>query len=257
MRLASATGALTGALLDFSNSDDAPNAGLTAGAPPNAVQGGAIILAAPTDGVDPTANVCNWGPSELVFAYNAGAAVAPGRLVHLDKNFEISDVPNTGATGRPVYVTLTNFSAGSTTRQGGWLLRSGIAPVQYAVAATTGAVYISATAGQATPTNPMGHKQIVNMTCLIAAASTFTRAVTTQNGSRRVAMTRVTGVYIGQAISGTGIPGGATIAGIEPGGQGVTFSAAATATGTVTGTFTNTGFGICHLDRPFVMGAVS
>lgn len=257
MRLVATSGPLVGRLLDFGASIDVPTTGPAIGGPVSALQGGSMFSAAPSDMPDTTANVANWGPSEVVWAYNTGVAIIPGTLVHLDKDFVISTVPNTGLTGRPVYVALTNFAVGSTTRQGGYLLRAGIAPVKYAVAATAGAVYISATAGQATPTNPTGQKQLGNMTCLIAAASTFTRTVSTTNGQLRVGMTRVTGMYPGQAISGTGIPGGATIASIDPGGQAIFLSAAATATGLVTATLTNTGYGICHLDRPFVMPAVS
>lgn len=258
MRLVATSGPLTGRPLDFSASMDVPDGGPAIGGPTAGLQGGAMLSAAPSDMPDSTANVANWGPSELIYAYSVGAgAIIPGTLVHIDKNFNITTVPNTGLTGRPVYVTLTSFAVGSTTRQGGWLLRAGIAPVKYAVAATAGAVYISATAGQATPTNPTGQKQLGNMTCLIAAASTFTRTVNTLTGQLRVGMTRVTGMYPGQAISGTGIPGGTTIASIDPGGQAIFLSAAATATGLVTATMTNTGYGICHLDRPFVMPAVN
>ncbi len=258
MRLAPIT-LIPGNLLDFSASVDYV-AGSTSGY--EGVAPGTIVLAAPTDGLDTTSNLPNWIVTELIWAVNTSSSTfAPGRLVHIDKNGAILDVPNTANTGRPVYVCLTNFSAGNTTTQGGWLLRRGIAPVSFAVAATAGAVYVGA-AGQATPTAAAG-KQILNATTLIAAAGSFTRTVQTRNGSPFVSMSRVTGVFVGQAISGTGIPASSVVSSIDPGGQGVVIGSAvgtpvnATATGSVTGTFTHTGFGIVQLDNAFVQGQIT
>lgn len=253
MRLAPIDAAV-GQALDFSTSDDTPTTGYTNGGSSPFTPGG-MILAAPIDGVDTGTNVPNWGLCELVYAYNSSTAIVPGTLVVLDKDYNIVVNPATSNTGRPVYVALTNFAAGTTTRQGGWILRSGICPVTFSVAATTGAVY-RGTAGNATPTAAAG-AQILNATTLIAAASAFTRTVTTLNGSKVLKMARTNGVFIGQTISGTGIPGATTVAAVDPSGQAVTLSAAATASGTVTGTFTPTGFGIVHLDRAFVQGQIT
>jgi enoyl-CoA hydratase len=60
----------------------------------------------------------------------------------------------------------------------GWVMRSGLGLVQYAVAATVGAVY-SGGAGQATPTAAAG-RQILNATCLTAATGTITKTAQTQ-----------------------------------------------------------------------------
>jgi hypothetical protein len=254
MRLAP-IGAVSGALLDFSTSVDVPTTGYSGGEASQFTPG-ALIHAAPTDGVDTGTNVPNWGVCELLWVLNSSTAITPGKLVALDKDFNIVVNPVTANTGRPVYVALTSFAAGSTTRQGGWVLRSGIAPVSYSVAATAGPVY-QGTAGNATPTAANG-LQINNSTCLIAAASAFTRAgCTTQNGGLFLKMPRVNGCFIGQAVSGTGIAASSTVSSIDPGGLGVTLNNAMTATGTVTATFTPTGFGIVHLDRPFVQGQVA
>lgn len=253
MRLAP-IGALTGALLDFSTSVDVPTTGYSGGATSKFTPG-AIIQAAPTDGVDTGTNVPNWGLCELVWALNASTAIIPGNLVAIDKDFNIVVNPVTAGTGRPVYVALTNFAAGSTTRQGGWIMRAGIAPVTYSVAATAGIVY-QGTAGNATPTQANG-LQILNARCLIAAASAFTRAgCSTQNGGFFLKMPRVNGCFIGQTVSGTGIPASTEISSIDPGGLGVTINNAMTATGTITATFTPTGYGIVQLDRAFVQGQV-
>ena len=243
MRLAS-TGVLTGSLLDFSVSSDTKEQ-----------QMGQTFAASGTD-YDSTANVANWGDAELVYVSSVqAAAITPGTLVVLDKNFRIAATAASEAnTGRPVHVALTNFAIGSTTEQYGWVMRSGMCPVKYSVAATTGNVY-GGTAGAATPTAAAG-VQILNARCLIAGASTFTRSGTTRNGSSVVKFGNVAGMYVGQAISGTGIPASSVISSIDPNGTWAVIGSAigtpvsATATGTVTVTMTNTGYGICQIDRP-------
>lgn len=238
--------------LDFSVSDDVQEMAL-----------GTIVEAAGTD-YDTTANVSNWGMAELVYVANASVAILPGTLCVVDKNFRVvaSAVAATEAnTGKPVFVALTNFAAGSTTVQYGWVLRRGVAPVRYSVAATAGRVF-AGTAGVATPTAAAG-AQILNAQCLVAAASTFTRTGRTQTGSSRVKFSNVGGMYVGQAISGTGIPGASVISAIDPNGTDVVIGSAvgtpvnATASGSVTVTLTNTGFGICQLDYPFYQGQIT
>lgn len=233
-------------LLDFSTSDDVPEMGR-----------GAIIAAVGTD-FDTTANVANWGECELMYVSSNGAAVInPGTVVLIDKNFRISAtaVAATEANkGKPIFIALTNFAIGSTTEQYGWVLRSGICPVQFSVAATTGPAYFG-TAGKLTPTAAIG-AQVINAATLIAAASTFTRSGLTKSGSSKVKFGNVAGMYVGQAISGTGIPASSVISAIDSDGTSVYIGSAigtlvtATATGTVTVTLTNTGYGIVQLDRP-------
>ena len=251
MRL-SPIGAVTGTLLNFDASEDyTQTGGGTSGY--TGIAPGTVIHAAPTDGVITTASVPNWGVCELVYALNTSATTfLPGKVVTMDKNFAIAEVASTAGMGKPVWVTMTNFSAGNVTPQGGWVIRSGVCPVTFSVAATAGAVYVG-TAGNATPTAANG-KQILNAVTLIAASGSFTRSVTTQTGKTTA------GVFVGQAISGTGIPASSVVSSIDPGGTGVYIGSAvgtlvtATASGTVTGTFTHTGYGIVQIDRPFTQG---
>lgn len=237
-------------LLNFDNSDSEQR--MAVGTP---------LTAAATD-FSTTANVGNWGTCELVYTrYASSTVINPGRILALDKNFTILDNPNTANTGRRVYVALSRFTAGDVNVQYGWVLRSGICPVQYGTAATVGPVYFAA-AGTATPTLQAG-KQILNANCLIAAVSTFTKTVQTRNGSSQVGMPNMAGVYVGQAISGTGIPASSVVSSIDPGGRFVVIGSAigtpvtATASGSVTGTFTNTGYGIVEIDRGFVQGNIT
>jgi len=258
MRLAVTSGPLTGQLLDFSTSKDLSSTVVNGNS--NSVQPGAVFSACGTDGIITTAGVANWGYSEILYVRNVSTAIPNGTLVHLDKEFNISTVPNTGLSGSPVYVTLSNFAVGSTTAQGGWVMRSGVAPVLYAVTATAGAVYISATAGSATPTNPTGQKQIGNAWCIIAVATTFTRTVTARTGSGQVRVPSTAGIFVGQTVSTAGntpIPTSTEISAIDPSGQFITVNNNAVASGSATGTFTATGYGIVQFDRPFIMPAVN
>lgn len=244
---------VTGSLIDFSPSDAYVLTGASGTSGFTGIAPGTVIEAAPTDGIDTGTNVPNAIGSEVMWVLNTSSSTfGVGRWVHIDKNGAILDVPATANTGRPCYVCLTAFTAGNVTTQGGWVMRKGICPALFSVAATTGAVY-QGTAGNATPTAANG-RQILNATTLIAAASAFTRSVQTLSGSATVRMSRVNGIFPGIAISGTGIPGGATVTAVDPSGTSVTISANATATGTVTGTFTPTGFGIVHIDNPFIQG---
>lgn len=97
--------------------------------------------------------------------------------------------------------------------------------------------------------------QILGGVILVANGTTFTKTCTTKNGSTLLQVPNFDGLFVGLPVSGTGIPGGTTLAagvdgspaslGGTPGGGGyITLSAAATADGTVTVTFTRTNFSI-------------
>lgn len=199
------------------------------------------------------ANIGNAGGGKAVYLKAAGT-FATGRLVHWDKDWNILDVPNTGNTGRPFGIAMSNFSA---TQPYGWVLTSGCAPASFAVAATVGPAYIGA-AGQLTPTAAAG-KQVLGLTTVVAASGSFTKSVRTVNGSPFLIVTNgdVAGLYPGMAVSGTGIPGGATIALLDNDGRTIKLSANATAGGTVTGTFTHTNFGIVQFEAPHVQGQIT
>lgn len=199
------------------------------------------------------ANVGNAGGGEVIYVRGA-ATFATGRLVILDKDMNIADLPVTANTGRALYVTVSSFSAAAPF---GWIMSVGVAPVSFSVAATVGPVY-GGSAGQATPTAAAG-RQILGATTLVAAAGTFTRTVRTVNGQPQLVLlaSDVAGIYPGIAVSGSGIPGGATVASIDPDGRTIRLSANATAGAAITATFTHTGFGIVQLDRPFMQGQIT
>jgi hypothetical protein len=245
--------ALAGRLLDFSLSSDVA-----------VHQRGFPMDAVGTD-YNTTANVSNWGHAELLYVgYTGAAAMTPGSVCQIDKDFRVALTAAAASEinlGKPLYVSLTNFAIGSVTEQYGWVLRRGICPVQFSVAATVGPVFLG-TAGKLTPTAAAGG-QLLNARTLIAAVSTFTRTGATLSGSSIVKFGNVSGMYVGQAISGTGIPASSVISAINPDGTSVLIGSAigtlvtATATGSVTVTLTNTGFGIVQLDRAFSQGQIT
>jgi hypothetical protein len=197
------------------------------------------------------ANVGNVGGAEMVYARGT-TAFGVGRLVHLDKDMNIQDVPVTTGTGRPVFVVVSAFSA---TAQFGWVCRSGVVPVQFAVAATAGPVFAGA-AGNATPT-PAAGRQLLNATTLLGSAASFTRLGRLRTGQAQIEVPNLAGLFPGMAVSGTGIPGGATIAVVDPGNLTIRLSANATASGSNVLTYTHTNFGIVHLEQSFVQGQIT
>jgi hypothetical protein len=197
-----------------------------------------------------TAGVINGGGAEFLYV-KAVATHGPGTLVSVDKDWNILATPATANTGRPAYVTISDFTA---TNCYGWIMVSGMCPIKTSVAATVGPVFVG-TAGLVTPTAAAG-KALLGATCLVAASATFTKSGKTKKGSKFIEVADVGGLYPGLVPSGTGIAAG-TIESIDPGGTGFSNSAVATATGTVTVTFTHTGYGIFHIDHPHVQGQIT
>jgi hypothetical protein len=72
-------------------------------------------------------------------------------------------------------------------------------------------------------------------------------------------------MFLGAALSGTGIPASTVVAGLDPDGKTVYMGSAigtvgdktATASGSVTVTATFTGYSIAHIESPFSQGAIT
>lgn len=189
----------------------------------------------PTD-PNSTANVPVCGGTLLYV--KSGAAHAVGVPLILTKDFVTAALPNTAATGQPVYFSAQNFTAAD---QYGWVFASGICPMKVSLATAAGPLYITG-AGTIGVTQANG-KQIVGAQALIGSTATFTKAsCKTVNGATAVKLPNTDGIYTGLAVSGTGIAGGTTVADVDAGGSIITLSAAATANGSVTLTFTHTGY---------------
>ena len=218
-----------------------------------------------------------WGGVEFQYCYfnsavspwtpvtiTPSSALVAGRIV-----FVAAAVANTANQSRPMGVAIALQAAG----QYGWVAVSGLVPAlsTASVAANT-PVGIT---GAGTLGASSAGKEIENAVSILPATTTVTKNVLTQANSAVVLVTgnnTIDGLFIGAAVSGTGIPAGAVVGTIDPDGRRFTMYAGpgvsagsslanATASGgiTLTGTY-NDGtnyYNILQLNRPFCQGRIT
>jgi len=135
----------------------------------------------------------------------------------------------------------------------GWYQIAGVAVAANNGTAAAGNAFTKATGTLGSAA--VAGTQILGTKILTANGSTFTKTGTTRNGSTEIWFSNLDGVFVGCPISGTGIPGGTTVAAgynnspnarNSSAGSATSLiaSAAATADGTVTVTFTRTNFSL-------------
>jgi hypothetical protein len=149
-----------------------------------------------------------------------------------------------------------------------WFCVRGQVPARVAAAtAVNTPLFVTATAGSLDDAVVAGDNVVGATAATAQGATVRTSTLNTVNASTELLVTDLTGLYVGMAVSGTGIPGGATIAAIGYGGnmlgtQGpranfVQLSAAMTATGQATITFAHPAtFITAMLQYPVCPGAV-
>lgn len=136
----------------------------------------------------------------------------------------------------------------------GWYQVGGVVLASNNATAAAGNAFRKAT-GQIGSAAVAGTQILGGAKILVANGTTFTKTGTTRNGSTEVFFSNLDGVFVGCPISGTGIPGGTTVAAgynNSPNARNssagsatsLIMSAAATADGTVTVTFTRTNFSL-------------
>lgn len=149
----------------------------------------------------------------------------------------------------------------------GWYQISGAAYANNNGTAAAGNAFTKATA-QVGSAAVAGTQILGGAKILVANGTTFTKTGITRNGSTEVWVSNLDGVYVGLPISGTGIPGGTTVAAgynNSPNGRSssagsatsLILSAAATADGTVTITFTRTNISLVGGQRYFGQGQIT
>lgn len=203
-----------------------------------------------------------YGESEFVLAYGV-ASLAIGDCVRIGAGY---------ATTRSVASIRgrmgVSMAANTDTTALSWFCVRGQVPcnVAAAVAANT-PLFVTATAGALDDAVVAGDN-VAGATAVTAQGATVTTMlVNTVNGSPLIQCANIEGLYVGMAVTGTGIPGGATISAIGQGGlflgaQGpqnlvVQLSANCTATGSVTGTFAHPSTAItAMLSYPTCTGAI-
>lgn len=198
------------------------------------------------------------GAGEFVYLQGVASTVAGSRVTYVPNTGVTTLGDATGATGLPCA-----FAAAPTVAAlFGWYQISGTALAVNGGTAVVGTGKIAASGAITSAAVVTG--QVLGGTILVANGTTFTKTGTTRNGSTEVIFSNLDGVYVGLPISGTGIPGGATVAAgynnspnarNSSAGSATTLnlSAAATADGTVTVTFTRTNFSLFGGQGRFVV----
>lgn len=199
-----------------------------------------------------------WAPCTIL----PNAGLVSGRLVPV-----ASAVANTANQARPLGFAITLQAAG----QYGWVAVSGNIPaLSTASVAANAAIGIT---GAGTLGATSAGKEIENCVSALPATTTVTKNVVTTSGSAVVLVTgnnTIDGLFIGCAVSGTGIPAGAVVQSLDADGRRFTMSAGpgvggalapATASGgiTLTGTY-NDGtnfYNVVNCDRPFCQGRIT
>lgn len=147
-----------------------------------------------------------------------------------------------------------------------WFCVQGQVPARMGAAGSL-PLYATASAGSLSTAVTATQAAVGAFSVSALAASIGTKLVNTVNASNIIQVSNLGGLYVGAGITGTGIPGGTTIAAIGQGGtfggaQGpsnfqIQLSANATATGQVTGTFAHgAAFATAMLQFPAIPGAV-
>lgn len=215
-------------------------------------------LGALIDYVDPY-----WGGGQAIYlAIPTGVAFKVGEVVTFGTDqYQAVDAPNTANLAYSVAFALNANASNASQVQYGWFVISGEAIVLSNASVAAGAAIGIAAAGKA-GANSAG-KQIQNAMVSRAATSTLAKSnVQTVNGSPilRFTVGGTDGLFVGAAVSGTGIPASTTITQINPDNSAV-MSNNATATGSVTVTATfNDGtnyYNVVTVNGPSMQGAIT
>lgn len=199
-----------------------------------------------------------WGTGKFIYL-KSNAAVIKGSVVVWDEQYQATLVPNTGNLGFPIAVAMNNAASGTFF----WAQTEGLSV--YKTNATVAAdAAIGIAAAGVLGTNSAG-KQILGVRNRFAATATVTVSVSTQtNSGILIAQKGYDGLFLGAALSGTGIPASTVVAGLDPDGRRITMGSAigtfdkvATATGQITLTGTYTGYGAGILNGASTQGAIT
>lgn len=186
-----------------------------------------------------------YGTAEFILAYGV-ASLAIGDMVVIGAGYATT---RTVAASRGMLAV--SMAANTSTSALSWFCIWGQVPGT--VATHTAAVsYLTATAGSVSSTDGGVGYGIAGCSAVVAASGTVTtKSVTTTNGGYNLIVPDTDGLYVGMAVTGTGIAASSTISAIGQGGtmlgaptgvasndrNVVVLNNAMTASGTVTGTF--------------------
>lgn len=200
-----------------------------------------------------------FGLSTFVLAFGV-ASLAIGDVVTIGAGYA-----TTRLTAAARGIVAVSMSANTDPTALSWFCIAGQVPAKAATVAVNLPLYECATTGSFSSTVVATNQCTGAVSVLAASGTVTTKTVQTLNGSNLLQVPDLDGLYVGQAVSGTGIAGGSTIAAIGAGGsmlgaQGpsrnyVQLSANMTATAGVTGTFAHPAtFCTAFLARPVASG---
>lgn len=204
-------------------------------------------------------SVAPWAPVTIKHS----SALVAGRIVPV-----ASAVANSANQSRPLGVAIASMAAG----QYGWVAIYGLVPV-LSTASVAADAPLGITGAGTLGASSAG-KEIENLVGVLPATTTVVKAnASVQSGSPIIQFTgnnTIDGLFIGCALSGTGIPANAVVQSIDPDGRRISMSTGpgvagaalnATASGgvSVTGTY-NDGtnfYNVVSINRPFVQGRIT
>ncbi len=203
-----------------------------------------------------------WGGCEAIYLQMpASQAVKVGGILSYDvaTSFLAALMASTAILGKSAAVC-ANVIASSADAQYGWGIISGQYPIWSgaSIAADTGIAVVAAGQGGAVAAG----KSLTNCRVTKAATTTVVKAGTlTRNASNILVCPNTDGLFLGLAVTGTGIAASSVVTGISADGHVVTLNNNCTADGTVSVTFTyndSTNFwNVCTFDRIAMQGPIT
>lgn len=199
-----------------------------------------------------------WGGG--VFMYiESDAAILKGSLVMVDHEFKGDLLPSTALQGFGFGVSMAPLADG----EFGWIQLVGKAV--YKTNATVAAAGVVAVAAAGILGATATGKQLIGIRNLLAATATKTVTANTTNGNGVLTTAGYDGLFLGMALSGTGIPASTKVAKLDPDGRTIYTGSAigtlgdknSTATGTITLTGTYTGYGSGFINYPTCLQIVA
>ncbi len=211
-------------------------------------------LGAKIDAVDPF-----WGQGGFLYL-KSQAAILTGSVVMWDELHAADLLPSAVTQGFSWGVAMAPAASGTYF----WAQVEGRAVYKTNATVAADGVMAIAAAGilGATATG----KQVIGIRNRIAATGTKTVTANTQNGTNVLyAPNGYDGLFLGMALSGTGIPASTVVAGLDPDGKRVYTGSAigtfgdknSTATGQITLTGTYTGYGSGIINNPSCLQIVA
>jgi hypothetical protein len=199
-----------------------------------------------------------YGSGEFVFA-RASAGIRQYGLCTLlpvwnsttkTYTYDAVEVANSANLGQTLAVSQIVLTAG----QYGWFQVQGVGPISATASVAAGVTFGITGAGQV-GANTAG-KQVLNARSVAPSTLAIVKVGRGASGSNQINVADTMGLFLGMALTGTGV-GAGVISFIDPAGSYIlnTVANSAAVNGNVTATAT--GFIVASVNRPFAQGAIT